>query len=153
MKHHTEGLSWSQIATDWQLTYPNRNTPTVKCMKNMVRKMEEHQTLQYNHKGRCGWKREVRTLLLIQWVFTIITGDIMKVYTAPLPKTLNDSRVRITNMFNKLDPLMIARAVNNMKERSRKLVAVNGREFEGLNMLYEIQINVWKLHYLTLYIY
>ena len=79
VKNRTEGLSWSQIATNWQLTYPNRNAPTVKSMRKMVRKMEDHQTLQDNRKGRCGRKKEVRTPFLIQWVFTIITGDMLAI--------------------------------------------------------------------------
>ena len=48
--------------------------------------------------------------------------------------SLDELRQRITDVFNNLDPRMITRAVNNMKERARKLVALAGNGFEGLNM-------------------
>ena len=58
----------------------------------------------------------------------------MKVYTAPLPQNLNQLTQRITNVFANLDPEMVIRAINNMKDRARKVVAINGNGFEGLNM-------------------
>ena len=79
VKHHSEGLSWEQIGTQWQLSYPDRNPPAVRTMKTLVAKMDQHHTLQDLRKGRSGRKRSVRTPFNIQWVLTILNDDMLSI--------------------------------------------------------------------------
>ena len=84
VKRRTEGQTWAQIVTQWQATYPNRNCPTKRSMLKLMTKMDQYQTLQDNRKGRCGRKKKARIPFVIQWVFTIITGDMLAVPGDPV---------------------------------------------------------------------
>ena len=57
-----------------------------------------------------------------------------KVYTNPIPQTIDQLKDKIRLCVDRLDEGMVARAVQHMKRRAQMCLQQNGGHFEGLRI-------------------
>ena len=71
-------------------------------MTLMVKKMNQHKNLNDLREERCGRKVTVQTPVMIQWVLTIITGDILSIPGDPVNTARRNNAGLDKSTWNKI---------------------------------------------------